>query len=312
MPHDFEDGIRIVDESASADREIRNNNGLLSIFDENQKETSVISPNRNSIFVTQVSHGFTVGQTVRRNGSTWVLGNHTVSNSPDGIVGRVVDVDTFEVVTGGLVEGLVGLAAGSTYYVSGIGAFSTTEPRRLISGSGGSAPPRRRVSRPILKAISSTAGVVLDQRPISVDGHYYGADRFTNVRTTIAATTGSTPVTYLRNPQVGTADTNVGSLYKVEWNVQYSITNTTEPIRIFVDLNDIGSGGGSYLNSGSLGPFTQTIGVAYPTGVAAYTGFAFFSGTGADYVEIDFSAPLASGGAVGLDRAFLNVIRVTG
>lgn len=111
------------------------------------------------IVVTQNSHGFSTGQAVYFNGTSWGL---AIANDGSklgiGVI-IVLDTNTFELYLASQIVGLSGLIAGQYYFVSDAtpGALSTTEP---VSASS--------FSNPILLAISSTIGIVLPYRPSQI------------------------------------------------------------------------------------------------------------------------------------------------
>jgi hypothetical protein len=108
----------------------------------------------NSVF--QTSHGFNVGNALYYNGSSYL---NASSNNSDTlgmfIVSEVVDADNFRIVSSGFIDGLSGLSGGSYYFVSDSvpGSLTTTEAESY--------------SNPILLAINSTAGYVLQWRASS-------------------------------------------------------------------------------------------------------------------------------------------------
>lgn len=102
--------------------------------------------------VNEVAHGFADNQWIERSGGTWSLGDASADSTSDvqGVV-RVVDVDNFNLVIFGFIDGFVGLSAGDTYYLSDStpGAITNVAP----TGIGV-------VQKPVLKAITSTEGIV--------------------------------------------------------------------------------------------------------------------------------------------------------
>lgn len=249
--------------------------------------------------ISQAAHGFVVGDWLRFNGATWVKAVATPGLEAVGVVSNVIDPNTFILHLRGLMTGFSGLTPGAPYFLSPTtaGAITATEPSRAGLGGG----PLQR-SQEVLLAITATSGVVNITRPIDTDGHYYGSNRFVNVRTTLAATAGATPILYL---STGAIATNVGSLYKVTWSTSWGVSNLTEPIKIDVDLNNTGP---PFLNTNATGTFRSPAPITpFPV---SYSGFAYFFGTGSDTIDIDFSAPAAGGGVVGMSSAWIEVIRV--
>lgn len=110
--------------------------------------------------VNQTSHGFSVGQAIYYNGTTWALAKANAASTLGlGIVSAVADANDFTVAFAGSISGLAGLTAGQYYYVSDsvAGALTSTEP----SAAGS-------YSNPILFALSTTSGIVLPFRPSAI------------------------------------------------------------------------------------------------------------------------------------------------
>lgn len=104
-----------------------------------------------TVNVTQASHGFSVGNALRHDGSTWVKAkaDDPTTAYVTGVVSSVT-TNTFELITTGPIT-LSGLTAGSTYYLSDAtaGALTTSPPYTNAT-----------VSKPVLYATSTTTGVV--------------------------------------------------------------------------------------------------------------------------------------------------------
>jgi hypothetical protein len=144
-----------------------------------------------STTITQTAHGLAVGNVVRFNGTAYVkaLADSAVDAEVVGIVSVVTDADHFTLVSGGVVSTLTGLTAGATYFLSPTtaGLLTSTEPSAL-----------GQVSKPLLVAVSTTAGVFFNWRGQVVGGPMIAApgaqldyvERATNL--TVAATTEAT------------------------------------------------------------------------------------------------------------------------
>lgn len=106
--------------------------------------------------ISQASHGLSVGDVVRFNGTNYVKAQADSASNAEvvGIVSTVADASNFTLTTHGYVSGLSGLAAGSTYFLSesSAGALTATDP----SGSN--------VSKPLFTAISTTTGYFINYR----------------------------------------------------------------------------------------------------------------------------------------------------
>jgi len=127
--------------------------------------------------VTQVSHGFSVGQCLYLNGSTYTLAQANAASTAEtvGVVTNILSADIFQVTELGYTKGLSGLTAGTVYFLSDsvAGALTATEP--TVMGS---------VSKPLLLADSATSGYVLNYRGSVVGG--------ANARTQVALANNAT------------------------------------------------------------------------------------------------------------------------
>lgn len=107
--------------------------------------------------VTQSGHGFSVGQVVYLNSSTYTLAIGTSAAAAEvvGMVTSVVDVNNFELTEYGYVTGLSGLTAGVVNYLSTTvaGALQSSAP----TGVG-------EVEKPLLIADSTTSGYFVNMR----------------------------------------------------------------------------------------------------------------------------------------------------
>ena len=106
---------------------------------------------------TQSSHGFSVGDAIRHNGTQWAKAQADSASNAQvlAVVSAVADANNFTAVTSGLVSTLTGLTGGNLYYLSSssAGTLTTTEP--TTNGT---------VSKPVLYAISSSSGYVLNHK----------------------------------------------------------------------------------------------------------------------------------------------------
>jgi hypothetical protein len=147
--------------------------------------------------VTQNSHGFSVGDVVYYNGSSWAEARADVDSTSEvlGVVSVVPDANTFVVTQLGYISGLSGLSAGTTYYLSAAtaGALTATEP----SAAG-------QVSKPVLVAVSTTEGYVIHSRGAviaSQSGSQMG--EWASYTPTLSAGFGTTTNVRFRYKQVG-------------------------------------------------------------------------------------------------------------
>jgi hypothetical protein len=107
--------------------------------------------------ITQAGHGFSVGEALYFDGSTWLRANSASINSLGiAIVSSVSDADNFDIILSGPIEGLSGLTAGTWYYVSDsvAGALQTSAGVNF--------------SNPLLLATSATTGIVYQYRADSL------------------------------------------------------------------------------------------------------------------------------------------------
>jgi len=119
--------------------------------DEIDIDIPLVAGDSTSTTVSQSSHGLSVGDPVRNNGTIYVLAkSDTVANvEAFGIVSAVPDVNNFTVITAGFVSGLSGLTKGAVHFVSATGTLTTTEPT---------------ISKPVLFADSTTSGFWINMR----------------------------------------------------------------------------------------------------------------------------------------------------
>jgi hypothetical protein len=108
--------------------------------------SSVTNGTAIEVSILQSSHGFSVGNFIRYNGTSYVKADATtVSNaSVIGMVSKILDNDNFVLTFSGKVIGVTGLIAGTIYYLSATpGAFTSTAPS---------------IRKPVLLAVSSSVG----------------------------------------------------------------------------------------------------------------------------------------------------------
>ncbi|MCK9431615.1 MAG: hypothetical protein M0R00_01490 [Candidatus Omnitrophica bacterium] len=107
--------------------------------------------------ITQATHGFAIGDLLYLNGAVYTKAIASASATAEvvGIVSIVGGTDEFTLSTGGWVEGLSGLTAGTVYFLSGdtAGAMTATEP--VTEGY---------ISKPCFIADSTTSGYFFNMR----------------------------------------------------------------------------------------------------------------------------------------------------
>ncbi|RLG44246.1 MAG: hypothetical protein DRN81_04955 [Thermoproteota archaeon] len=110
--------------------------------------------------VTQSAHGFAVGDVIKISSGEYAKAQADSEANAQvvGIVSVVPDVDNFTVTTSGYISGLSGLTANSVHYLDPdtAGAMTTTEPTDTGDRS-----------KPVLIAISTTAGYVMQLRDVN-------------------------------------------------------------------------------------------------------------------------------------------------
>ena len=104
-----------------------------------------------SSIVNQANHGFSIGNILYFNGTSYVraLAENSAKSNVVGIVSRIINMNNFTLLTSGLITSLSGLIPGAVYYLSDVvsGALTTTAPTA-----------NNTVQKVMLVAISSTSG----------------------------------------------------------------------------------------------------------------------------------------------------------
>jgi hypothetical protein len=119
----------------------------------------------NDRIIAQAAHSFLIGTPLRWDSVTSKYVKAKADGSANaeviGLVSQLISTDIFIMTTGGYVEGLSGLVAGSCYFLSDIteGTLSLTEP----SATG-------HISKPLLVAISATEGYFFNYRGAEISG----------------------------------------------------------------------------------------------------------------------------------------------
>ena len=111
--------------------------------------------------VAQTSHGFSVGNAIYFNGTSYVLARADTASAAEavGVVSTIVDANTFSYTTSGRITGLSGLTAGGVYFLSDItaGLLTLTQPTTSTS-----------ITKPMLIALSTTIGLLVNYRGVVV------------------------------------------------------------------------------------------------------------------------------------------------
>jgi hypothetical protein len=108
---------------------------------------------------TQSGHTFSIGNVVEYSGSTFIKALAVSGRNSEiiGVVSQIIDANNFNVTIAGYIDGLTGLTANTTYYVSSTvaGALTTIEPTQDNT-----------VSKPMLTTFTSSDGIVFQYRGI--------------------------------------------------------------------------------------------------------------------------------------------------
>lgn len=106
-----------------------------------------------TVAVSQASHGFSVGNLVYLNGSTYTKAIATSAAAAEvvGIVSAVANTNNFTLQFGGRVTGLSGLTAGTVYFLSPSSAGDATSTEPSTAGQ---------VSKPVYLADSTTTAIL--------------------------------------------------------------------------------------------------------------------------------------------------------
>lgn len=135
---------------------------IVALDTDNQTNSYAYS---NTIRITQNTHGFAVGDVVKRSGSAYAKAQADSAANAEvvGIVSAAPTANTFDLTSHGYVTGLTGLTDGTLYYLSpsSAGALTATQP----STTG-------QVIKPVLIATATTAGYFNNMRGtmVSVSG----------------------------------------------------------------------------------------------------------------------------------------------
>jgi len=111
--------------------------------------------------VTQATHGFSVGDVLRHNGTSYTEAQADSETNAEviGIVSAVADVNNFTLQVAGRITGLSGLTAGSAHFLDETTAGAMTDTAPTTDGE---------VTKPILVADSTTSGYIYNMRGLVV------------------------------------------------------------------------------------------------------------------------------------------------
>lgn len=136
--------------------------------------------------IAQATHGFTVGNIIRWNGTSYVKSQADSASNAEvaGMVSTVIDANNFVLTLEGAVSGLTSLTSGTSYFLdpSTAGVYTATEPSTV-----------GQVSKPLFVADSTTTAIFKNYRGIVVSStasNYLGVAQITS---NAAVAAGSTP-----------------------------------------------------------------------------------------------------------------------
>ena len=126
---------------------------------ETQLSSSDLSDGPFTLPVAQAAHGFSSGNAVYFNGTSWVLAQANSALTLGVGVVSYVDANNFLLYFSGVLSGLSGLAPGDYYFVSDAtpGLLTSTAPTAATS-----------FTNPLLFALTATQGLVLPYRAAQV------------------------------------------------------------------------------------------------------------------------------------------------
>lgn len=111
---------------------------LYLVYDDSSSRWRVVGgtgSGASSKYISQTTHGFSVGNWVGLSGSTFAVATRSGGVFAAGVVSLVIDANSFILTTSGYVTGLSGLVAGSRYFINTAGAISTSETVTVASFS---------------------------------------------------------------------------------------------------------------------------------------------------------------------------------
>lgn len=148
-----------------------------------------------TVGVTQASHGLSVGDVVRFDGTEYVQATaDTASNAEAVGVVTLVDGDDFAYQTAGVVSTLSGLTAGELYYLKDDGSLGTT------AGT---------VEKPILIATSTTAAVLV----LAISGAGGGSPDWGDIGGTLSSQTDLQTALDAKGDKVLAINAQTGTTY---------------------------------------------------------------------------------------------------
>jgi len=120
-----------------------------------------LTPTETRLSVNQASHGFSVGNILRHDGSDYQLAQANTSENAEviGIVSEVLDANSFKIQFIGIVNYLTGITPGKSYFLSPTVAGNLTDVEPTTTGQ---------ISKPLLTAVSTTGGFFFNYRGIRI------------------------------------------------------------------------------------------------------------------------------------------------
>jgi len=115
--------------------------------------------------ITQVAHGFSLGDVIRRTSGSWVIStaDNDINAESLGVISVVADANNFTVIFDGLIDTLSGLMDGQVYFL----ATSSTGPVPLRNVTL-TEPLTPYVSKPIYVATSPSSAIITSYRGVII------------------------------------------------------------------------------------------------------------------------------------------------
>lgn len=172
--------------------------------------------------IAQTAHGFSVGNILYLNGTTYALAeaNSTVTAEVVGIVSQVIDVNDFVLTTVGLISGLSGLTPGSVYWLSDATPGLATITIPATAGN---------ITKPVWIAATTTTAYIYQERGKIIPNPSFVAFGFEAATTSVTLiantgfyTNGTGAITYTVPSAAAAGDyyTVVGGTNTTPWILQ--------------------------------------------------------------------------------------------
>lgn len=250
-----------------------------------------------SLFVNQSSHGFSVGNAIRHNGSSFVKAqaDSAANAEVSGIVSEVSDSNNFTYKTAGRITGLSSLTAGTVYFLDPVtaGALTATEP--TTAGQ---------ISKPLLIATSTTAGDFFNMRGAVIESGGAGGglwsdwDTYSSNQPIAGVTVGNGTLVGRWWTPMAVFDATEDLYFMCHYSIYFALGSTSSvdsTIYLNVPIDVYGISGRVIVPVNGVHP--PLVAQAYEGGVNAVGIVEFVGGSiqGVDGVVWDAGAPVAWG-----------------